>query len=92
MIENGRCSELINGKTRAGLLGAAALYLLYISYQLFQSREDTNTTMTPAIRILFIVFFAAAAVALLCYAVYIWRQSVREDEQKPPEDDPKSLK
>ena len=66
--------------------------MFYIAYELFQSRGDTDTTMTPAARILFIILFAAAAIALLCYTVHIWRQSAREEEQEQPKDDPNSLK
>ena len=73
-------------------MGIVALYLLYISYELFQGRDDTNTTMTPAARILFIVLFVVAAIALLCYTIHIWRQSAKEDEQEQPKDDPNSLK
>ena len=48
--------------------------------------------MTPTARVLFIILFVAAAVGLLCYVVHIWRRSAKEDEQKPREDDPNSLK
>ena len=73
-------------------MGIAAMYLLYISYELFQGREDTNTTMTPAARILFIALFVVSAIALLWYTVHIWRQSAKEDGQEQPKDDPNSLK
>ena len=45
------------GKNRSYLMGIAGGYLLYIAYQLFESRGDQNTTMTPFVRIAFIVFF-----------------------------------
>ena len=48
--------------------------------------------MTPAVRILFIILFTAAAVALLCYTVHVWRQSAREDERERQKDDPNSLR
>ena len=45
-----------SGKTRSTLLGVVGAYLIYLAYQLFESRADADTTMTPAIRIVFIVF------------------------------------
>ena len=80
-----------NGKNRASLLGVVAVYLLYLSYELFQGRNDPNTTMTPTARILFIVFFILAAAGLLVYAVRVWKRS-GEEEQKPPQDDNNNLK
>ena len=81
-----------NGKNRASLLGVVALYLLYLSYELFQGRNDPNTTMTPAARILFIALFVISAVGILFYAIRVWQRSRREDEQQPPQDDKNSLK
>lgn len=80
-----------NGKNRASLMGVVALYLLYLSYQLFEARGDTNTTMTPAVRIMFIALFVIASVALLIYAVRLWRHS-KEDDDQPQQDDKNSLK
>jgi hypothetical protein len=82
---------VINGKNRSYLIGIVALYLLYISYELFQGRGETNTTMTPTARILFIVFFILAAAGLLVYAVRVWKRS-GEEEQKSPQDDNNNLK
>ena len=73
-------------KTRSGLFGVAALYLLYQAYGLFESRGDTDTTMKPTARILFISLFVLAAAALLVYAVRLWLKALR-DEKQPPEDD-----
>ena len=81
---------MINGKTRSYLIGIVALYLLHISYELFQGRDDPNTTMTPAARILFIVFFVLAAIGLLIYAVRSWKRSGKDDEE--PKDDGNNLK
>ena len=72
-----------NGKTRASLLAIAAVYLLHLAYELFQDRGNTETTMSPAARILFIVLFAAAAAGLLIYAYRIWQNSKKE--QPPPQ-------
>lgn len=81
-----------NGKTRASLLGVAALYLLYICYELYQSRDDPNTTMTPAVRIIFIALFVIAGIGLLIYAVREWRRSRTDDDQPAARDDKNSLK
>ena len=91
MIIGGRI--LNNGKNRASLLGVVALYLLYLSYELFQGRNDPNTTMTPAARILFIALFVISAGGILFYAFRVWQRSGQEeDEQQPPEDDKNTLK
>lgn len=82
-----------NGKTRSSLLGVVGAYLLYTAYQLFEARGDTNTTMTPAVRILFIVFFVAAGAALLVYAVRVWKNSDKEQKEEEKErQDETSLK
>ena len=81
-----------NGKTRASLLGIAGLYLLYISYELFQGRHETETTMTPLVRWLFIALFVIAAAFVLAYAWRIWKRSKQEDENPPSRDDRDSLK
>ena len=72
-----------NGKTRASLLIIVALYLSHLAYELYQARGDTDTTMSPFMRVLFIVLFALAAVGLLIYAVVVWRRSGKEDDEKP---------
>ena len=83
---------MINGKTRAGLLGVAGLYMLYISWELFQSRNETDTTMTPTARWLFIILFVAASVFVLVYAWRAWKQSRQEEENPQPDDDENNLK
>ena len=85
-------TSLNNGKTRASLFGLVALYLLYISYQLFQGRNETDTTMTPAARYLFIALFVIASVLVLIYAWRTWKHSKQEDDAPPQEDDKTSLK
>ena len=80
-----------SGKTRSGLIGLVAAYLIYIAYELYQGRNDPETTMTPAVRIICIVFFGVVSIALLVYAYRIWKQSSREEE-KPPEEEDESLK
>ncbi len=81
-----------NGKNRASLLGVVAVYLLYLSYELFQGRNDPNTTMAPVARILFIALFVISAAGILVYAVHVWRDSKRDDDRQPPRDDQNSMK
>ncbi len=85
---------MFNGKNRAYLIGIVGAYLIYIAYQLYQGRSDPDTTMTPAVMILFIVFFVLAGAGLLVYAVRVWRTADREqkENQKPPEDGQQNLK
>ena len=81
-----------NGKNRASLLGVVGVYLLYLSYELFQGRNDPNTTMTPIAGILFIALFVISAAGILIYAVRVWRDSKRDDDRQPPRDDQNSMK
>ena len=75
-----------NGKTRAGLLGAAAAYMLYIAYELYRDRGNLDTTMTPVARILFIALFVLAGAAVAVYAVCVWRRGGKAEEpERPPE-------
>ena len=69
---------------RSGLYGIVAAFLLFTAYDLFKARNDTETTMTPAIRIVFIIFFAIAGIALICYAAWYWKH--HELEKKDDED------
>ena len=80
---------LNNDKTRSTLFGVIAAYFLYLCYGLFRDRHDTNTTMTPVIRWLFLALFAAAAVWLGLYAIRLWKQS--ESEASAEEDAPDNL-
>ena len=81
---------LNSDKTRSTLFGVIAAYFLYLCYGLFRDRHDTNTTMTPMIRWLFLILFAVAAVWLGLYALRIWKQSESESfaEENSTEDLP----
>ena len=72
---------LNSDKTRSTLFGVIAAYFLYLCYGLFRDRHDTNTTMTPMIRWLFLILFAVfmlmflltrriSACSITCAAVY----------------------
>ena len=81
-----------SGKTRSTLLGVVGAYLVYLAYQLFEGRAETDTAMTPAARIAFIVFFALAGAAVMVYAVIVWKKSMKEEEQEKPKEDENTLK
>ena len=86
-----RGSELNKEKTRSSLLGLVEFYLLYLAYELYQGRNDPNTTMTEGMAILFTVMFILAAAGLLIYAFREWKRSGQQEEE-PPKDDQNSLK
>ena len=82
-----------SGKTRSTLLGVVGAYLMYLAYQLFEKRADADASMPPALRIVFIVFFALAGAAIIVYALLVWRKSREEDEQEQQhKDDENTLK
>ncbi len=67
-------------------------YLLYTAYELFQGRNDPNTTMTPFVMYLFIALFVIAAGGLFVFAWRLWKGSREEEEEKPEREDENSLK
>ena len=82
-----------NERIHSTLLGVVGAYLIYLAYQLFESRADADTTMTPAIRTVFIVFFVLAGAAIIVYALLVWKKSRAEDEQEQQrKDDENTLK
>ena len=90
---NRKAVLLNNGKTRSSLLGIVGAYLIYTAWELWQDWGNTETTMTPPVRIIFMVFFALAGAALLVYAVIVWRRSDDQKDEKPqPPKNENSLK
>ena len=84
---------LYNGKVRSTLLGVVGAYLCYIAYQLFEGRAETDTSMTPAARYVFIALFVIAGAAIMVYAVVIWKRGLKEDEEQTKrKDDEESMK
>ena len=81
-----------NYKPRSSLMGVVAAYLLYTAFELYQGRNNPDTTMTPAVMILFIVLFVIAAGALIVYAYRLWKRGTQEEKEKAREDDPDSMK
>ena len=67
-------------------------YLVYLAYGLFRDRAQTDTTMSPAARILFIALFALAGAALVIYALVLWLRSCKEEDGQDRRDDMNSLK
>ena len=82
-----------NKQNRSYLYGVVGGYLLYLAYELFAAREDPNTTMTPAVRWLFVGLFIVAGVFLLIWAPRLWIAARKEkDEVEKPPEDPKGMK
>lgn len=79
-------------KTRASLFAIVAAYLLHLAYELFQSRLDPDTTMTPVLRYLFIGIFALAAIGLIVFAIHTWRHSTQEEEEDQRKRDEHTMK
>ena len=72
----------MNGeKTRSCLMGIVGGYLIYTAWQLYQGRNDPETTMTIGIMILFMALFIAAGVALMAYAVVLWKKGIAEEKE-----------
>ena len=83
------------GKNRSYLMGIAGGYLIYIAYELFANRNDQNTTMSPAARIAFIVFFILVGIGLLVFAFRLWfagNKAEKEKKDEQPPDNENSLK
>ena len=76
-----------SGKTRSSLIGIVGCYLIYTAYQLYQGRNDPESTMPLAVMILFIVLFVGAGLALIVLAWRIWRRGEQEEEQRPKENE-----
>ena len=74
----------MDGKTRAGLIALVGAYMVYIVYSLFTGEEDGS--MPPALRIVFMVFFSLAAIALFVYSFFLWKNSKKKDGDQPPDD------
>lgn len=78
-----------NRKTRSTLVGVTGGYLVYMAWQLFQGRGAPDTTMPVAVSILFAVLFALAGCGLMYYALRLWQQAQKEDDDNGDrKDDP----
>ena len=63
-------------------MGIVGGYLIYTAWQLFQGRNDPETTMTIGVMILFMVLFVIAGVGLMVYAVILWKKGMAEDKEE----------
>lgn len=79
-----------SGKARSSLIGVVGGYLLYLAWDLFQGRTNPDSTMSPAVLIVFVLFFCVMGILLLIYAVRLWRRSLEEDAHE--KEDETSLK
>ena len=75
-----------NRGTRSGIYALVAAFLLFTAYDLFTARNDTETTMTPAVRIIFIAFFTVAGLALIVFAWKTWKQDEKDEEDDKEND------
>ena len=80
----GKEIRMNTSKVRSGLMGAAALYLLYLAYQMIQGLKDPENTMPPWLLILFAVFFAGVSVFFL---IVTWRRLKQPPEEEKEEDE-----
>ena len=71
-----------NERIHSTLLGVVGAYLVYLAYQLFERRAEADAAMPPAVRIVFIAFFALAGAAVMGYAFVLWRKSSRGNEKQ----------
>lgn len=80
-----------NGKARSSLFGVVGAYLVYLAYGLYRDGTASDTTMSPAVRILFMVFFAAAGVGLIVWALVLWKRAM-DEENHEKQNDPNRMK
>lgn len=66
-------------RLRPGLLGAVGVYLIYTAYELFRGRNAPDSTMPPAVVVLFAALFALCGAAVAVYACALWRRALRDD-------------
>ncbi len=81
---------MISRKNRSTLWGLVGAYLLYLAYELFRDQSDTSMSMT--VRVLFIVLFAVAGVGLIVSALVVWKRAQEEEEKEEKPDDQDSMK
>ena len=71
---------------RSSILALAGGYLLYLAYEMLQSLlANEPTTMPRALQITVIVLFTGIGIAVLVYALKVWKKG-REDQDQNPVD------
>lgn len=71
-----------SGKGRSSLIGIVGGYLVYLAWQLYQGRNNPDTSMSPAVMILFIALFALAGAGLFAYACILWKRAKKEEQEE----------
>ena len=74
-----------NAQTHALLLALVGGYVLYIAYHLFENLQAGAGDMPLPAAITAIALFGLGGIAVLLYALHIYRQS-REDDQRHDDD------
>lgn len=76
----------MNNGTRSSIYAAVAAFLLFTAWDLLKS-NDPNSTMTPTVKTIFVVFFAIAGVALIGLAWWTWKNRNKLDEKEETKDE-----
>ena len=78
-------------KNRSYLMGVVGGYLLYLAWQLFDDRNNPDSTMAVWLNITFAAFFVIVGIGLMIFAFRIWRIADREEREGktevPPADE-----
>ena len=77
-------------KNRSYLMGVVGGYLLYMAWQLFDNRNNPDSTMAPWVCIMFAVLFVIIGVGLMIYAFRIWKIADREEREGKTEEKPEN--
>lgn len=76
----------MNNGTRSSIYAAVAAFLLFTAWDLLKS-NDPNSTMTPTVKTIFVVFFAIAGIALIGLAWWTWKNRNKLDEKEETKDE-----
>ena len=75
-----------NEGTHATLVALVGGYVLYIAWQLLDNLRSGTADISPKAAIAAIVFFTVAGIAVLVYALWIWRHAPKDGEDSPGDD------
>ena len=82
-----------NRNGRASLMAIAGVYVLYLAYELLKSMiNGEETTMSTPVLILCITFLTLAGIAVLVYAVILWKNAKKDSEAEEAEKETNHLK
>lgn len=73
-----------SSKSTGTLCFIAALYMFYTAYQLYPG-HGTDTSMSPTVSWLFVIFFALAGVFLAVIGWRRYQRGVQEEKEKADE-------